>query len=296
MISVVIPSYNRKESMLHLLATIYAQEGVTFEVIVVDDHSADRTAEAIIERFPRTVVVRNEVNCGPAVCRNRGICLAKGEIIVGLDSDVMLNESDVLRKTEAAFRECPKANGLAFHIFRPEGMAEDVDRWWHPLPIEKFANQRFATIYFSGTAYALRRDAVLAAGLFPEILFMHYEEVELAYRILDNGGDILYCPELKAIHHEHVVSRRSEVRLFYKPRNQVLVAIGCYPVMRGICFLLPRLVHGFGLSVMHRHLNVFLRAMVMAVKMSPRRWVERKPLKPATWHRMAMIRRGSPNS
>lgn len=281
--------------MLKLLESVYRQEDVALEVVVVDDNSADGTADAITERFPLTVVIRNHVNCGPAVCRNSGIRLAKGEIIVGLDSDVTLPERDTLKKIVATFRECPSAHGLAFHLLRPDGKAEDADRWWHPLPIEKFADQRFATFYFSGTAYAFRRTAMLAAGLFPEILFMHYEEVELAYRVLDNGGDILYCPELKAVHHEHLVSRRSEVRLFYKPRNQVLVTIGCYPVLRGIIFLVPRLVHGLGLSVLRRHFKIFRRAMVMALKLAPKRWAERKPLKKTTWHRMALIRRGCVN-
>ena len=57
------------------------------------------------------------------------------------------------------------------------GKSEDVDRWLHPLSNERYACRRFSTLYFSGTAYAFRRDAVMAAGLFPEILFMHYEEV-----------------------------------------------------------------------------------------------------------------------
>lgn len=292
MISVVIPSYKRKDSILQLLETVYGQEGAEFEVIVVDDRSDDGTPDAIAGRFPRTVIVRQAVNCGPAVCRNDGIRKAKGEIIVGLDSDVTLPERDTLRKVEEIFEQHPAVSGLAFHLLQPDGKSEDVDRWWHPLSNERYACRRFSTLYFSGTAYAFRRDAVMAAGLFPEILFMHYEEVELAYRILDNGGTILYCPELMAIHHEHSVSRRSEVRLFYKPRNQVLLAIGCYPVWRGIFFLVPRLVRGFGLSVWHRHFKIFMRAMLMAAKMAPQRWAERKPLKPATWQRLALIRRG----
>ena len=180
--------------MLQLLADVYSQVGTTYEVIVVDDHCPDNTASAVSERFPQTVVLRSEVNCGPAVSRNRGIRQARGAIVIGFDSDVTLGDPTLLRRVVDAFERLPEASALAFRILSADGQSEDAPRWWHPLPLAQYAGRSFVTHYFSGTGYAIRRDAVLAAGLFPELLFMHYEEVELAFRILDNGGSIGVLP------------------------------------------------------------------------------------------------------
>ena len=81
MISVVIPSYNRRDCVLALLSDLYAQQGVEMEVIVVDDCSPDDSVEAIRRGFPQATVLLNEKNGGPAVSRNRGILAARGEAV-----------------------------------------------------------------------------------------------------------------------------------------------------------------------------------------------------------------------
>lgn len=287
MISVVIPSYNRRDGMLALLADLYQQEGAAFEIIVVDDCSPDDSVEAIRREFPAVKVFVNEANAGPAVTRNRGIREATGDLIVGFDSDVTIPDRSLLAKVDACFAKTGVA-GLAFHILKADGKSEDVGRWWHPLPIDGFAERQFLTSYFSGTAYAFRRDAVNAAGLYPELLYMHYEEVELAWRILDDGGSILYCPDLVAVHHANPVSRRNQVEVFLKPRNQILLAASCLPLVEALCYVLPRTGYQFFKACSRGHLVDFLRAMGSAANLFPRQWSLRKPLRRET---LGLIRR-----
>lgn len=293
-ISVVIPSYNRRESMLSLLADVFRQKHENFEVIVVDDCSPDHSVEAIKEAFPQVRLFSNETNGGPAVTRNRGIKEAKAEIIVGFDSDVTVPDPLCLAKVEAAFKDLPQAAGLAFHLFQPDGTTEDFARWWHPVAIEDYADRRFETNYFSGTGCAFRKSSLMEAGLYPEILYMHYEEYELAYRLLDTGKTLIYCPEISVIHHEHQVSRRSEIKTFYKHRNQILVALALYPFWKGIAYVLPRTVHTFLDSIRHGYLRTYFKALKSARKLAPARLAERKPLARATWHRIAAMKRGLP--
>ncbi len=292
MISIVIPAYNRKDCVLKLLDCLYRQQGAEFEVIVVDDHSRDGTVEALAAAYPQVIVLTSEVNRGPAVARNRGIRQARGEIIVGLDSDVTVPDPRLLEKMTGYFLERPDLTGFAFRVLRPDGGGMDTLRWWHPRPIETYADKWFQTTYFSGTAFAFRREALVAAGMFPEILFMHHEEVELAYRLLDGGGTILYCPDLEVIHHEDKVARRVEVRLFYNPRNHILLAVACYPWLRAARFLAPRLAYSLWLSLRWGQPRVFLRMLVSAARLAPRRLKERKPLKRSTWKRIAALRQG----
>jgi GT2 family glycosyltransferase len=286
MISVVIPSYNRKDCILRLLRDLHAQTVAGFEIIVVDDCSPDDTVEAVRREFPEITLLVNEQNGGPCVSRNRGVMAARGEIIVGLDSDVSINDSELLAKVKKAFEERPAASGFAFRIFQPDGITEDTPRWWHPVPIELGKAREFETDYFSGTGYAFRRTSMVRAGLFPEILYMHYEEVELALRILDQGGTLLYRPDLSVVHHANPVSRRSEIKVFYKPRNQVLLALRCYPAGRGIRYLVPRLAYGLLQGMRHGTLRGWFRAMKSAMQLAPRCLQERSAVAGACWHRM----------
>ncbi len=246
---------------------------------------------AIRQAFPQVRLFVNERNSGPAVTRNRGIREASGELIVGFDSDVTLPDSLLLAKIEACFRKDDRTlHGLALRILMPDGVSEDVARWWHPLPVAGFADKSFATSYFSGTAYAFRREEMLAAGLFPELLYMHYEEVELAWRILDGGGRIVHTPQLAVIHHANPVSRRSEVEVFYKPRNQILLAASCLPLAKAIPYVVPRTLYQGAKALARGHFVRFLQALGSAISLLPRQLATRQPLRRETLRLLKSLR------
>jgi GT2 family glycosyltransferase len=292
MISVVIPSYNRRDCVVALLRDVFAQQVADFEVIVVDDCSPDGSVETFRREFPRARIFVNEKNGGPAVTRNRGIREAKGDIVVGFDSDVTIPDARLLLKVANRFNEHPQVDGLAFRLLKPDGKSEDTPRWWHPVPIGTYADKQFYTSYFSGTAYAFRRDALVKAGMYPEILYMHYEEVELAYRILDGGGEILHCPDLVALHHANEVSRRSEVTVFYKPRNQILLAAACLPGFSAVQYVVPRVIYQFAKACRGGHVRDFFRAMRSARNLLPTLMKSRKPLKQETLQRIIEMKHG----
>lgn len=290
MISVVIPSYNRRDNVLQLLRDVFSQEGAEFEVIVVDDCSPDDSVEAICREFPQVKLLVNEVNGGPCVTRNKGLQAAIGEIVVGFDSDVTLDDPQLLAKVIMAFEANP-VTGFAFRIFTPDGTTDDAPRWWHPAPLQAAGQRSFETDYFSGTAYAFKREPVISAGLYPEFLYMHYEEVILAYRILDAGGVIQYRPDLCVVHHANPVSRRNEISVFYKPRNQILLALACFPIVAAIRYLAPRLSYQLIKALRGGHLDGFFRAMHSAAVLAPALLRMRKPLKKETMRRIRDLRK-----
>lgn len=296
MISVVVPSFNRCDCVLRLLGDLRRQQGVEFEVVVVDDCSPDGTPERVRAEFPEVRLFVNEANGGPCVTRNRGILEAKGDLIVGLDSDVSLPDPGLLAGIRQVFDEASSPVGVAMRILAPDG-GDDVPRWWHPLPVESFADREFETGYFSGTAYAFRRADLIEAGLFPEIFYMHYEEVELAWRLLDHGVRILHMPRFEVVHHAAPTARRNRIHVFFKPRNQILLALRCHPLLRGLKFLVPRLAYNGGRSVLDGHAADFFAALKSAASMARRCLRERRPISSATWARIDAMRRqhGSPN-
>jgi len=87
-ISVVLATYNRAGLLPRAIASVLAQDGARFELIVVDDASTDGTQEYLATLAePRIRVVRAARNLGPGGARNLGLDAARTEIVAFLDSD-----------------------------------------------------------------------------------------------------------------------------------------------------------------------------------------------------------------
>ncbi|HYW43259.1 MAG TPA: glycosyltransferase family 2 protein [Bryobacteraceae bacterium] len=86
--SIVIPVYNREREVARALASCFRQSFQNFEVLVIDDASADRTRD-VVERVGgrRATLLRHERNLGVCAARNTGVRAARGEWILFLDSD-----------------------------------------------------------------------------------------------------------------------------------------------------------------------------------------------------------------
>ncbi len=100
MLSIIIPTYNEEAYLPFLLRSIQAQTFKDFEVIVADANSKDQTRALAVEMGARVV------DGGmPAVGRNRGATAAKGDILLFLDSDVVLPDPWFLQGTIAEFEK-----------------------------------------------------------------------------------------------------------------------------------------------------------------------------------------------
>lgn len=102
-VSVIIPTYNRKDFLKKAVASVLNQTYPFFEIIVVDDGSDDGTAEMFTQQDLKLVYLRQE-NRGPAAARNRGIMAARHEFIAFLDSD----DRFVEKKLEMQIRSMQK--------------------------------------------------------------------------------------------------------------------------------------------------------------------------------------------
>jgi len=90
--SVIVPTYNRKESLRETLHSLVHQTWPAdrFEVIVVDDGSSDGTDELVKDDFPFTLRYVRQPNQGSAVARNTGAEQASGQVLIFLDDDMLV--------------------------------------------------------------------------------------------------------------------------------------------------------------------------------------------------------------
>jgi glycosyltransferase involved in cell wall biosynthesis len=86
-VSVIIPTYNRRELVLAAVRTVLAQTRPVQEILVIDDGSTDGTAEALKQAFGDRVRHVWQANAGVSAARNHGLRLARGRYLALLDSD-----------------------------------------------------------------------------------------------------------------------------------------------------------------------------------------------------------------
>ena len=116
-VSVVIPTYNRATLLGRSIKSVLNQTFQDFEIIVVDDASADKTEEVVLSiGDPRIQYLKHETNRGGAAARNTGIKAAKGEFIAFQDSD---DEwlSDKLEKQVKILANAPPNVGVVYTGF-----------------------------------------------------------------------------------------------------------------------------------------------------------------------------------
>src|SRR5688500_1576779 len=93
MVSVIVPTYNRKDSVLRTLGSLSRQTLSTdfYEVIVVDDGSVDETAGIATQEFPFTLRYLSQENRGATKARNHGAVESRGDVLVFIDDDVTVS-------------------------------------------------------------------------------------------------------------------------------------------------------------------------------------------------------------
>lgn len=97
LVSIVIPTYNRASVIAHTIENVFAQSYRNTELIIVDDGSSDDT-QAVLRRFGDRIRLISQVNSGPAVARNRGADVARGDIIAFQDSDDLWKPTKIARQ------------------------------------------------------------------------------------------------------------------------------------------------------------------------------------------------------
>ena len=100
LVSICIPTYNRKEYLRQTLESVFAQTYKNYEIVVVDDGSTDGT-EDMLKQLGIDVVYHWQENSGDAAARNKLIELAKGEYISFIDSDDLLMPDSIERLVRA---------------------------------------------------------------------------------------------------------------------------------------------------------------------------------------------------
>lgn len=218
LISVIIPTYNRVETLQKCLEHITHQsiDDDNFEVIIVDDCSTDATPEFCREytlKNRNIIYKRNDNNKGLASTRNAGIRISKGDLFVFLDNDLLVN-FDYLKWILKYYDDYKNEKVVVVSniTYQPEVLATTNFGTHIQSRAIGYRSKRnmigldltdLPSNYFAGGGSSCKRENAYEIGLFEEDLKKYGSEDELfGYRLKEVGTRIVYCNEAKVIHYD----------------------------------------------------------------------------------------------
>lgn len=220
-----------------------AVKGIEAEVFVVDNNSVDGSCEMVKRTFPEVILVENKDNPGFSKANNQAIRLAKGEYILLLNPDTVVEE-DCFTKVCAFMDRTPDAGALGVKMIDGKGKYLPESKRGLPTPEVAFykmfglgklfpKSKRFGRYYLghlskdeinevevlAGAFMLLRKTTLEKIGLLDEDYFMYGEDIDLSYRITKGGYKNYYFPDTTIIHYKGESTKKASVNyvfVFYR--------------------------------------------------------------------------------
>jgi GT2 family glycosyltransferase len=239
LLSVIIPNWNGVRHLPTCLDALRRQTYPHLEIILVDNASIDESVALVRHNYSEVALVQLNQNLGLTGGINRGIQVARGEIIAPLNNDTEVSPAWA-EALVAALLDHPDAGMAASKMLlfdrrdtlHSAGDAYGVDG----IPINRGVWQKDEGQFDDdeyiwggcGGAVAYRRAMLDDIGLLDEDLFMYCEDVDLNWRAQLTGYQCVFAPQAIVYHHLSATGG-GETASFYTGRNTLWVLAKNYP-------------------------------------------------------------------
>jgi len=210
-VSVIICTYNREKHIGRALESLISQTAnkAQYEIVVIDNNSTDNTPKIIKdfkEKYPEyNIVIEKETNQGLSFARNKGIDIAKGEIISFIDDDAIA-QPNFVDNIISNLEKYP--NHLAFggkvlpkyeKEKEPEWMTSYIERI---ISVVDMGDQiaKFDKTYPVGCNMIFRREIFDKVGKFNTKLRLRSDDKYIFLKIKEAGYEVLYLPDVVVYH------------------------------------------------------------------------------------------------
>ena len=243
-LAVVIVNYNTREDLDRCLATVPdAAANLSYRTIVVDNASRDGSASMVRERHPWATVIETDHNGGYAYANNIGLrSVGLGEPGSDFRYALLLNPDTLLPPRAlsrmVAYMDANEGVGVSGpKLVRRDGSLDRACRRSFPTPVVSFYRLsglsslfpqsrvfgRYNLTYLDQDAEAdvdavvgafmlMRAEALAEVGLLDETFFMYGEDLDLCYRIKEQGWRVVYHPQVTVTHVKGAASRKASLR------------------------------------------------------------------------------------
>jgi len=235
-LSVLIVAWNSREELARTLPALLPELGEGDQLIVVDNHSDDGTADAVASLAPAARIVRSAGNLGFAAGCNEGAAQARGDLLVVLNPDAAPRPGfgEAIRR--------PWVEGLGWSAWQAlvaDGDGTTINSSGNPVhftgivwagghgrPIAE-APPAGEIAALSGACLAIPRRTWEKVGGFPERFFLYHEDVDLSLRLRLAGG-VLGIEPGAIVDHDYEFGAR-EHKWRWLERNRWAFLIRVYP-------------------------------------------------------------------
>ncbi len=223
-VSAVIVSYRVPELLRQCLQSLQiALDSTGAEIWVVDNASEDSSVGMVREHFPSVRIVPNRENRGFAAANNQVLAVARGEFLLLLNPDTLV-DSQAVRLLLEFLDAHPEAGMVGPRLLGGDGSRQTsvrrfpsvaatlawlsgIGRNRHPPP--PALERPSAVPWLSGAALLVRGRAIQEVGLLDENFFMYGEDVDWCKRFWEQGWEVWHQPEAVITH----LGGRSAARL-----------------------------------------------------------------------------------
>lgn len=260
--SIIILSYNSRDDLAECIPSLMVQTYHNFEIIVVDNASADGSAEFIKNNYPNIKLIKTGENLGYPAGNNIGFKHARGEYIVVVNPDT-LAEPDWLAELIRPFEDeqdiaLTTSKILMYHQRDIINTCANTTHYTGldfcrglDQPSESYSMQQTVGA-ISGCSFAIRRTVLEQLDGFDPDFFLYLEDTDLSWRTRLAGGRIFYVPT-SVIYHKYNISIAAW-KHFYLERNRYLMLIKNMNI-KTLILLFPGLLISEVITMGHATLN-----------------------------------------
>jgi GT2 family glycosyltransferase len=256
-ISVVVPTYNRLDTLHYVIPSLVGQDlrAGEFEVLVADSNSTDGTKEFLAEVAREYPYLRHLPGpyTGRAMARNAGIAAARARIVLFTDADIIASPD--LLSQHLAHHDRPGTRavvGMEVQVDSYQDYLAKRDRRELRRPLHGERHKQLSWLYFLTGNASVPRAQLERVGRFDEDFTGYgHEDLELGYRLQQAGIPIEYEPNAVDYHWHPVpwdeqqgkyeLAGRSTVRFYRKhPAFDVQLRLGMTPLSLALHTLIDR--------------------------------------------------------
>ena len=230
LVSVIVLNYNAGELLLNCIESIKKSAYKNLEIIVVDNISTDKSQKVCKEKYPDIKLIQNDENFGYCEGNNIGIRKAKGDFIMILNPDTIV-EPNCIRELIFAHerlgeglyqpkilslneKQVLQSTGNMIHVFG-FGFAKDKGR-----KDEEVGEEIKKIGYASGTCLFTSKSVLEKVGLLDSFLFLYHDDLDLGWRASQIGINSYYVPKSKIYHVESYSLKWSAKKFYWLERNR----------------------------------------------------------------------------
>jgi GT2 family glycosyltransferase len=230
LVSVIVLNYNAGELLLNCIESIKKSAYKNLEIIVVDNISTDKSQKACKEKYPDIKLIQNDENFGYCEGNNIGIREAKGDYIVILNPDTIV-ESNWIEELISAYNKFGEGLYQPKHLSLSEktvlmsaGNMLNIFGFGYAREKGKKDNNQFNEIeeinYAAGTCLFTSSSILKKIGFFDPFIFLYHDDLDLGWRASQLGIKSYYVPTSIIYHAESYALRWNAEKFYWLERNR----------------------------------------------------------------------------